>query len=140
MTHIRQRIREAIAAALATTGMPVFTSRVRLVQEDESGIALVYTLDEAVTLASNTSQQRTLQAVVDIRVRVNDGLDDELDTLALAAEQAMEAAGQMGGLIIGRAELTRTDIGLFGEGETAMGSARLTYSLRYQTPRGNPAA
>lgn len=140
--HVRQAIRQAIAAALTTAldPVPVSTMRTRPIQEDEQVIALVYAMDEASErITVGGTRERRLRVVVDIRARANEGLDDELDALCVLAEQALDADPTFGRLALD-SDLTGTEIGLVGEGDETMGSARLTYSVKYRARPGQPEA
>lgn len=139
--HRRTAIRNAVATRLAAALPDATVSRSRLHAWQPAqlpGVA-VYTLNEPVerlTLARH--QQRTLDLVIDVHVATTGDVDTETDDLCVGVEQAMEADPRFAGLAKD-SFLAATEIGLSGEADQRHGLARLTYTIVYHTPPGQPA-
>ena len=136
MTHKRQAIRHAIAAQLETAPAllgRVVTTRARPTAPDELPVAIVYALTESSSKATIGGRlSRTLNVAVELRASSVGALDDTLDALSLAVEQAMATDRTFRKTVID-SSLTNTAIGLDGEGETKQAVATLTYTVLYQS-------
>jgi hypothetical protein len=136
MTHKRQRIREAVVAALsAVPGWEgrVHANRARPTEQTELPVALVYSLSEdSEAISTSNTLMRRLSLVIELRTTVLLALDNALDDFAEAAEKAMAIDPRLGRKAI-NSTLVSTTIGLDGEGESRQAVATLTYTIQYQT-------
>lgn len=146
MSHARQQIREAVAAAvtgLATTGTSVKQSRIYPLDDAKLPGLAVFTTEEAVDdeqssiSSGGITQTRNLDVVVEGYAKINDTLDDTLDTIAAEVETAIHADLTLGGLVK-HIELTGTDITLAGEGEKMAGVVKLTFDAMYRVNITDP--
>lgn len=128
MTHRRQSIRKAIAAAIGGV-----TTRTRPTQDSELPARIVYTLKETSGLANlRRALERPASVAIELRVKATGDLDDALDAQCEAVEAAMEIDPTFGRLAI-NSFLASTTIGLDGEGDSAQGVATLEYQVTYRT-------
>jgi hypothetical protein len=94
MPHVRQQIREAVAAAvtgLATTGANVHQSRIKPLAAGLPAL-LVMTNDEAVdvgTINANPVLERVLEVEVAALAKAASNVDDTLDTIAAEVEAVL---------------------------------------------------
>lgn len=134
MSHIRTQIREAMAAALmglATTGDRVHINRVRPVSVTAGPVLGVTIARETVAeLGLDPLQQRDLIIEVNGYCAVSPSPDDLLDQIGLEVEQAIVAAGLLGGLIKAVPALSGVEIGIDDSAETPLGRIRMTYTTR----------
>lgn len=141
MEHVRKRIRNAVA--LIVTGLPstadrVHTSRMTVVQPDELPCLIVYSSHEQTSPGSlDGLQSRTLQLIVDAYARACLDLEDELDGICAEVESAVVQDGPLSGLVKW-IRLSETSIQLGGEGDSAMGMARMRFTVNYYTEEGLP--
>lgn len=104
MPHVRQQIREAVAAAvtgLATTGNRVSQSRMAPRRAGDLPCLLVETADERIEQGAQNRITRELTVLVRGFAKANAALDDTLDTIAKEVEVALASAGHLGGLVPG---------------------------------------
>jgi hypothetical protein len=128
MTHARQSIRQAVAAAVGGVA-----TRTRPTQDAELPAVIVYALKESSELAAvRRSLERTLSVIVEIRAASTGAIDDALDALCEAAEAAMDADPTFGRLAV-TSFLAATTIGLDGEGDDRQAVATLEYQVIYRT-------
>ena len=143
MTHVRQSIRERIASnvtGLSTTGSNVFQSRVYDMQGSELPGLLVYSLSEDSerdSFIGTNGLNRVLEVVVEGYAKASANLDDTLDTISEEVEAAIAADPTCNSLAKDLA-LTGTEIEFNGDGETPMGTVRLSYSVVYRTTTTAP--
>lgn len=131
MTHIRQQIRNAIAAAvtgLATTGSSVYTSRVHPLETTDLPALRIYTIRdqaERLTQGNPVRVQRAIQVIIEAVVAVTDALEDELDAIGVEVEIVL-ADNRLGGLVkdLFLVEATKA---LTGEGERQAGLLRMEF-------------
>lgn len=95
MSHVKQKVRDAIVTALtglATTGANVFRSHVYPLTNKQLPGICVYTLTEDLeylTVGPSRRISRTITVGVDIYVRMVTGYDNELDTIQAEVETAI---------------------------------------------------
>lgn len=139
-TAIRKEIVRILKADGATTLRNVIKSRVHNFQERELPAAAVYTMSEPAGRANvKRDLQRELVLFIDIHLQAGADLDDGADAYALEIEAALAASPKLGGLCLD-SWLTKTTIGLNGEGERRTGLCRLEYKVVYRTTAAGSAA
>lgn len=138
--HARKTIRTAVKDLLVgktDAEDRVFTSREVPWQTTEFPGIAVYALEESSEAALGSTEpkvlERTLQLAVLVVQSLTEGIDDELDRLALQVETAMHAAPTFGVAAVIDSVLTSTAIEIAEEGRRAVGVMRLTYAVRYQS-------
>lgn len=140
MTHRRQDIRAAIAAALdalPTLAGRVATNRPRPTQQaEELPCAIVYTPREASAPAAvKTTLSRALTVIIEIRAAAPDALDDTLDSLAEAVEAALVADPGFGRSAL-TSYLAGTSLDMDDGGEAVVGVLSLELAVTYHTRSG----
>ena len=138
MAHVRQQIRDRIVSVLKSNALlvrrRVFSSRVYALTEKDLPAITVYTGSEASalqTIGVKTSA-RIVSVEVDIYVRGTNNFDNDVDAIAVQIEEAIANDFNVNGLAKS-AVLTATDINFSGEAEQPVGSAKLTFDVRYDT-------
>ena len=141
--HVRQQIREAVAVlvtGLVTTQARVFSSRIYPVSADDLPCLLIYSTSEQSEVDGMGNARplyRTLIINVEALASANTDLDDTLDTISVEVETALAADRKLGGLAI-TSTLAQTEITLKADGESTVGSIRLSYEIEYRTTDKNP--
>jgi|TARA_S200002703_G_scaffold151122_1_gene150119 hypothetical protein len=138
VAHVRQQIRERIVSVLTTNvtlvSSRVFGSRVYSFSEADLPAITVYAGSETSglqTLGLKTSQ-RIVSIQVDAYVRATSDFDDDVDAIAVQIEEAIANDFTVNGLAK-TAVLSSTEMNFSGEAEQPIGSARLTFDVRYDT-------
>jgi len=138
MAHVRQQIRDRIVSVLKSNALlvrrRVFSSRVYALTEKDLPAITVYTGSEASalqTIGLKTSA-RVVSVEVDIYVRATNNFDNDVDAIAVQIEEAIANDFTVNGLAKS-AVLSGTDINFSGEAEQPIGSAKLTFDVRYDT-------
>jgi hypothetical protein len=143
--HERAAIRQAVVSILKGTapdyatdaGDRVSTSRLAPQRGKLLPAIAVYILDEVVDDVVGTALRRTATLAIDVwaATRLPDELEDQLDTMALQVEDAIEADPFLGlGLIVFRgARIESTEIGVKLETDQPVGCAHLEFSVVYET-------
>ena len=138
MAHVRQQIRERIVSVLTTNvtlvSNRVYGSRVYSFSEADLPAITVYAGSEASalqTVALKTSA-RVVSIQVDAYVRATANFDDDVDAIAVQIEEAIANDFTVNGLAK-TAVLSSTELNFSGEAEQPIGSARLTFDVRYDT-------
>jgi hypothetical protein len=141
MTHARQKIRYAVAAALASipaTANRIYpTKRYSWMSDQLPGIAVYTDSAQVEYLHRDREQRHSLNLILECAASDPDTLDDDLDDICAAVEVAIEADPTFGGLAndaMLASISTLTDAG----GERPVGILRLTYTVTYVTPAANP--
>lgn len=145
MAHMRQQIRDAVAAAL--TGLPttagrVHVGRTRPLPTDHQPTLLIYTLVEVSSRAvagRPPLQERRLDLLVEGRVVSSVAPDDDLDTIAAEVEGALAASPRLGGLTMDLS-LAGTEVLIEAQGERHVGRIGLTWRAVYRIAEGAPTA
>lgn len=141
MSHVRQQIREAIAAevtGLTTTGSNVHQSRIWNFEAGDLPCLSVFTNSEtSETVSLGETMSRIMQVAVEGYVRQAADTDDTLDTVASEVEVAMASDQTFGGLARA-SELSGTEIAYSTEGERVVGVVTLTYQVQYYTASNAP--
>lgn len=142
MSHVRQQIREAVKGlltGLTTTGDNVEVSRIWPETDANLPGLKIYTQNEnseRMTMGSNPRIDRECELVIEARVKQPAALDGQLDKIAAEVEARMAGDSKLGGLAKG-SWLASTEIE-FAEGDTAIGTLKLNYAVRYHTLAANP--
>lgn len=143
MAHIRQQIRYAVAAALAT--VPAVAGRVYPAkrygwQADQlPGVAIYTDSAQVEYLHRDREQQHTLSLVLEVAASATGALEDDLDDIAAGVEVAMESDPTFGGLAW---DCMLSSVGYTveaGPNERPVGIARLTYTVTYTTLASEPS-
>ena len=144
MAHVRKQIRDLSITAvtgLTTTGTSVFSDRAAPIPQNKLPALRVFIAREDGRLgdgamgADPTMHRVALMTVVGYAD--GSGLDDTLDLIASEVEVAIDGAGNYGGLTIGSATYTGTEISI-DEGESRTGSIAMTWEVQYRTAESNP--
>jgi hypothetical protein len=138
MAHVRQQIRDRIVSVLKSNvslvKRRVFSSRVYALTEKDLPAITVYAGSEASalqTIGVKTSA-RVVSIEVDLYVRATNNFDNDVDAIAVQIEEAIANDFTVNGLAKS-AVLSGTDINFSGEAEQPVGSAKLTFDVRYDT-------
>ena len=137
MGHARQDIRDAVYSILTTAAVAdtVSKSRVYPMAANTVTAALIYTNTEVVTETTLTYPRkfnRELTLVVECVARDSDYLDDRLDRLCEAVENAIGADNTLGG-VVKDCVLSDTQVTLDFSGDAPIGSARMQFRVSYRT-------
>ena len=143
MSHLRQQIRERIAAnvtSLTTTSTNVFQSRVYNLQSSELPGLLVYTKSEESEIHSAGSTRnifRTLSVIIEAYVQSTANSDDTIDTICKEIEVAMAADININSLAVD-SYLASTEIQFMDDGKLPTAIATLTYIVEYRNAENSP--
>lgn len=138
MTHKRKTIRDAVVtiltnASIVATGQ-VYSNRRFRIDEDSLPALNVYSATETSVPANNTQTTylRTLTLIIMAVAenKASEAIDDSMDALALAVENAMKADLQLAGTAIDNS-LTATDFVEDETGQITAGQIALTYQVKY---------
>lgn len=141
MAHMRQRIRYAVAAALATvtaTASRVYPAKRYGWQFDQlPGLAIYTDSAQVEYLHRDREQQHTLNLVVEVAASATDTVEDDIDDICVAVEKVMAADTTFGGLAWNcmLESVSTTDS---TDGERPVSITRLAYSVSYATPAATP--
>lgn len=144
--HVRQQIREAVAAQLvgsATTGNRVFQSRVKVLAESELPALVVLTNQESINVDNihpDPALSRVLTLTVLAKAKATNNIDDVLDTIIkeveikLAGWQSVPALNSLiGGLV-----LNSVDVEINADNETPVAEATIEFLVNYFTQASMP--
>lgn len=139
MAHARQQIRSAIESVLTgltTTSTRVFASRVY--PYDQVPCLGIWTTEDEQMLDAQTStkQTRALTVMIEGRAKVNNTIDDTLDTIAAEVEAAIGTDDTIGG-VVKRCDLIRTEIEIEDGAERPSGVVRMTWQAIYRTAKND---
>ncbi|WP_027367406.1 hypothetical protein [Desulfocurvibacter africanus] len=149
--HPRALIRRQVQALLlahaglaALVGNKVFRSRVSPLPPGRLPCVLIYTDDEPASHKETAPRRytRELALRVECLARLDEDLDDALDALAaqvedcLLREELLDAEGVSD--LMHDIELTNTELGFSDAGEQLCGSARLSWTITYETELPEP--
>jgi len=143
MSHVRQQIREAFAAAvtgLTTTGARVYQSRIYELPAAQLPALRISTNDEAITWASlhnPATMERDIGLTCEAVAQATADLDDTLDTIIGEVEVAIAADPTLGGLC-GVCRIESIEIDLSAEGEVPTGRAAMRFAVRTYTLSNAP--
>ena len=138
MSHVRQQIRERIAAnvtGLTTTGSNVFASRVYNISTSELPALLVYAISESSerdSFLSSNGLERVVDILVEGYATTSANLDSVLDTISAEVETAVAGDPTCNGLCKD-IFLSNTDVDLTPDGQKPVGSIKLTFECTYRT-------
>lgn len=149
MTHAREKIRDAVAAAvtgLTTTKNRVFTSRVHAVNDNEMPCLLVFTRSESsapITMSPPRRIERQLTVMVEGYVKMLAGYDEKLDKIAVEVESAIYKSKCLNkttslAAAVRDIFLTETEIKITGDAEKPVAVVSMTFSARYHTGEDDP--
>lgn len=137
MAHARKQIRDEVVTILtnAQVADTISKSRVYPIPANTVSMALVYTNTDSVsqtTLTYPRKFDREMMLVVECVARDSDYLDDRLDRLCEAVENAIGADNTLGGKVKD-CILMDTQITLDFSGDAPIGSARMQFRVSYRT-------
>jgi len=140
--HVRKQIRNAVKGALqglATTGDRVFVSRVYpLAQAQLPGLLIFTPGEDSGREDSPTETMRDMTLQVHGLVKISEGLEDELDDIAMEVEQALDALGEAGLAKIYHG-IQGTISTLAGEDvDQPHGAIAMEFLYTYRTAAGSP--
>jgi len=141
--HTRKAIRDAIVAAvtgLTTTGTNVYVSRVYPMERRALPGIAVFTRSEdstPVTVRPPRTIERELTVALEIYTRGIDGYDDVLDTICTEIEEALYAAGDLGGLVKDL-YINGVDMNFQDGSEQPLASCDMEVRVMYTTTEGSP--
>lgn len=141
MTHARQDIREQVATTLRTEFANVYTSRAKVLFEQDMPAVLVYTTTETIQKERWDTDGfgnlfRDLEIAIEAVDIGKDDLDDKLDAMAETIEGLLDGweMPNMKNAIL-RFKSTETDMSI--DGNKIYGAIKLTFTLTYQTEPQN---
>lgn len=141
MTHVRTQLRAALGTALA--GLPsapaVYMSRGRPLDHSQAPCLRITTPQESIEPlgVSDTIHVRSVSVVIKGFVKGAD-LDNAADQVALEVEQALEAAGDLAGLIKGALQLADTRVELDETTSPPLAVVRMAYTADIYTLASAP--
>lgn len=145
MTHVRRQIREAVVATL--TGLDGTEDRVYQSRTVETGVEdlpclIVYTLSEtseidAMGVSGDRETARSLTVQIEIYDRSDEGVDDNLDDIAVRVETAVTTDSALDDLCRDR-WLVSTAVDLTGEGERSSAKMVQLWTMEYRTVDSDP--
>ena len=139
MPHAREQIRTAVVTnltGLATTGSAVHNSRVYAF-ETLPCLNIATPFDEKKDDVMNGIVNRTVDIVVEGRVRESAAAHNTLDDIAAEVEAAMFADPGIGGRVK-YLELANTDISFEEGSQNLVGLVRLTFRAEYRVAETDP--
>ncbi len=141
MTHKRQDIREQVATTLRTEFANVYTSRAKVLFEQDMPAVLVYTTTETIQKERWDTDGfgnlfRDLEIAIEAVDIGKDDLDDKLDAMAETIEGLLDGweMPNMKNAIL-RFKSTETDMSI--DGNKIYGAIKLTFTITYQTETHN---
>ena len=141
MTHARQDIREQVATTLRTEFANVYTSRAKVLFEQDMPAVLVYTTTETIQKERWDTDGfgnlfRDLEIAIEAVDIGKDDLDDKLDAMAETIEGLLDGweMPNMKNAIL-RFKSTETDMSI--DGNKRYGAIKLTFTITYQTETHN---
>lgn len=141
MTHARQDIREQVATTLRTEFANVYTSRAKVLFEQDMPAVLVYTTTETIQKERWDTDGfgnlfRDLEIAIEAVDIGKDDLDDKLDAMAETIEGLLDGweMPNMKNAIL-RFKSTETDMSI--DGNKIYGAIKLTFTITYQTETHN---
>lgn len=136
MSHQRKTIRDAAVDLLidadTAAGENVFPNRETSLWESELPAVLVFVKDETAEPLdlAGTRSIRTLQLVIECKVKATPSVDDDLDTLCDEVEDALAANLNLSGTAL-TSIYKSTETFIDAGSETEKGVATLTYEIKY---------
>ena len=141
MTHKRQDIREQVATTLRTEFANVYTSRAKVLFEQDMPAVLVYTTTETIQKERWDTDGfgnlfRDLEIAIEAVDIGKDDLDDKLDAMSETIEGLLDGweMPNMKNAIL-RFKSTETDMSI--DGNKIYGAIKLTFTITYQTETHN---
>lgn len=150
MPHIRQQIREAVAAGLAalpTTSDRVFIGRTRPLKKGHAPSLLIYTRTETSSRAVRgvpPTLERVCTLHLEGRVETAEPPDDLLDQIAVEIEAGMaalvnHATGKFVNGLAFNIQMQSTETLVEAQGESHIGGIRIEYLVKYHAAEGAPS-
>lgn len=138
MAHVRQQIRDRFATiltGLSGTGSNVYKMRRYALDDAKLPAIAIYSLQESSSLI--TIGARTLRRMLNVGVEIvakgtSTGISDTIDGYCVNVEEAVGNDFSLNGLAKS-CVLTSSEIDVNVEGEKALGTARLVFSVEYVT-------
>lgn len=141
MTHVRTQLRTALGAVLA--GLPavpyVYINRARALDHTQAPCLRITTPQErAEPLGVSVGMQdRTVTVLIEAFVKA-EPLDDAADQAGLEVEQAIEAAGTLGGLIKAPMQLDEVRLEIEDTASPPLAVLRMAYTAQIYTLAAAP--
>ena len=137
MAHAREQVRNAVVSVLTTAAVATTISKSRVwpIPAGSNSVVLVYTNTESIpqtTLTYPRKFDREMNLIIECVARDISTLDDRLDDLCEAVEDAIGADNTLGG-VVKDCVLTDTQITLDSTGDAPIGSARMQFRVLYRT-------
>jgi minor tail protein U len=135
MAHQRSSIRDAVESLLmdeTDAGENVYANRETRLWRTELPSICIYTKDESANGRDLSSRQsiRTLQLIIEIKVKATSGTDDALDDICDQVEEIIKDNNDLSGTSLATQYIS-TEITLDAESEEESGVAILTYQVKY---------
>ncbi|MFT6659916.1 hypothetical protein [Maritalea sp.] len=144
MTHVRQQIREAFIAKLIAAAMPgaeIMKARTLKVDPVNGPIILVFAPTETSDVSAMGKippLEREVSISLEGYVKGGVDIEDDLDDIAEAVEQAFGADPKLGGLVKSTF-LVSTNMDIGGGSEQRVANIQMAYKVRYRTMSHEPS-
>lgn len=138
MSHARTQIRNAVVAlvtGLASTADRVYVSRLHPLPKDKVPALRVFVDDETIqrgTIHDPSMLQRVVTIRIDCVSALSEGLDGDLDQMALEVEEAIAADSNLGGLLSSGLIPSGIELDRSGEGEKDVGILTVVFECEYE--------
>jgi hypothetical protein len=138
MSHVRTQIRNAVVGlldSLATTGDRAYSARLSPIAQDQLPALNIFVDDESIelqTIHDPAMLSRSVTIRIDCLSALADGLDDDLDQIALEVEDAIAADVTLGGLLNGAMIPGGIEVDRSGDGAVPIGRLTLVYQAQYE--------
>ena len=137
MSHVRQVLRDAVVTSLSglgTTGSNIFNTRIfPLAQSSLPCLTVFSESEEAEELTLGGNLDRAVSIVVTGYARATSNIENTLDTIAAEVEAAFNP-----GASAKYWTLAGTAFEFDGDGDNAIATIAMTFSVFYQTARSAP--
>lgn len=137
MAHLRTQIRNALVALLTdlpTTADRVFPGQIYPLGPEQLPALLVHVDDEeieALTIHGPAQLSRTVTIRVECVTQLSEGLEDEMDEMALEVEHAVASDASLGGLLNSVLVPNGIETERSGDGDAPMGRLTVRYLAEY---------
>jgi hypothetical protein len=141
--HVKTQLRAAVVTlltGLSLTGLRVFKGRVYPVEDEELPCLLIATPNEEneyLTMGYPRRVRNRITLSINALAKMNDDLDDLLDSIVKEVRIAIANDPTIGGLAKD-AIIVGTDTGIHGDGERPRGMAAMLFSVDIHTKEDAP--
>ncbi len=142
MAHARKQIRDelkTVLTGLTTTGVNVFFNTIEKINNTNIPAILIFSKSESIeykTIGKPQIQERTLSFEIIGVVKENDTYQDEIDTIILEIENAINNSNNLSGKVK-QIKLESLETEFNDDLEKTVGTVKLTYSCLYQVRTDN---